>query len=271
MAVAKANTLEDRGKGRGGKAAGRTKRPSKSRESAIEGLSGTSADDKKNKGDRRSAEEPSLILQIASLAAGAFQLAARAGDASWKVGRALLRTTSPEHAAMMQETGAFLKELRELAGLTRDELAEALDLSDRSLLEAVENGAATLSFELILRLAALLARHDPVPFIIRFTRTYHPEIWSILEKWGIGRIPVHLERERQFINIYRSRDAARKLSDEGFAQVLQFTRAAFEMALHFTSGCDLKSDPDRPERFGTRRKSEKAGKRTTRTVNPKAF
>ncbi len=189
-------------------------------------------------------EEPSLLLQLASLATSAFQLAAKAGDASWKVGKAILLTTSPENAKMMQETGACLKDLRELAGLTRSELSEALDLSDQSLLEAVENGTATLSFELILRLAAVLARHDPVPFIIRFTRTYNPEIWGMLEKWGIGRIPVHFERERQFINIYRSQDTVRKLSDEGFQRVLHFTGAAFEMALHFISQQQIQEDPD---------------------------
>jgi transcriptional regulator with XRE-family HTH domain len=189
-------------------------------------------------------EEPSLLLQLASLATSAFQLAAKAGNASWQVGKALLLTTSPENAKMMQETGACLKDLRELAGLTRSELSEALDLSDQSLLEAVENGTATLSFELILRLAAVLARHDPVPFIIRFTRTYNPEIWGMLEKWGIGRIPVHFERERQFINIYRSQDTVRKLSDEGFQRVLHFTGAAFEMALHFISQQQTQEDPD---------------------------
>lgn len=196
---------------------------------------------------------PSLLLQMASLATSALRLAAKATDASWQAGKALLLTTSPEHAKTMQDTGAFLRDLRELAGLTRSELSAAVDLSDQSLLEAVENGTATLSFELILRLAAVLARHDPVPFIIRFTRTYNPEIWGLLEKWGIGRIPVHLERERQFINIYRSHDTARKLSDEGFAHVLHFTRAAFEMALHFVS---------------QQQKRESAGKRAGKPQKP---
>jgi hypothetical protein len=74
-----------------------------------------------------------------------------------------------------------------------------------------------------------------VPFIIKFTRTYDPEIWNILERWGLGQIPVHLERERQFINIYRGHDAARKLTDNDFEKVLQFTRSAFETALYFVS------------------------------------
>src|SRR5690606_23759140 len=41
------------------------------------------------------------------------------------------------------------------------------------------------------------------------------------------------ERERQFINIYRSQDKARELSDEGFNRVLEFTRQAFNLSLHF--------------------------------------
>lgn len=184
-------------------------------------------------------EEPSLVFQIVSLAEKAVRMAVSLGGTSAKVGKALFMASSGD-SEMMKETGAYLKDIRELAGLTRDELTHALHLSDQSLLEAVENGTATLSFELILRLAALLARHDPVPFIIRVTRTYDPEIWNMLEKWGIGRIPLHFERERLFINIYRGHDAARQLSDEGFARVLAFTRAAFEMALHFVDEQELK-------------------------------
>ena len=179
-------------------------------------------------------EERSLVLQVASLAAKAFRLAAKVGYSSVKVGKALLMSSSDD-TNLMQESGAYLKDVRELAGLTQAELTEALHLSDQSLLAAVEKGTATLSFKLILRLAALLARHDPVPFIIKFTRTYDPEIWDILERWGVGHIPVHFEREREFINIYRGHDAARKLTDDGFEKVLQFTQAAFETALHFVS------------------------------------
>ncbi len=170
---------------------------------------------------------------------GALRLAARTGGVPLEIARALvpsadrLQPLDPERLEMMKRTGLYLKELRELAGLTVSDLREALDLSDNTILEAVEDGTATLSFELILRLAALLARHDPVPFVIRFTRTYNPEIWQILEDWGIGRIPTQYEREREFLNIFRSDDSARRLSDQGFAKVLEFTRSAFDLSLHF--------------------------------------
>jgi transcriptional regulator with XRE-family HTH domain len=139
---------------------------------------------------------------------------------------------------MRRQAGSYVRELRHVAGLTLDELADAVELSDRSALEALEEGTATVSFELILRLAAVLARHDPVPFVSRLARTYNPILWELLEDWGIGRLPLQLERERAFVNILRSRDDARTLSDEDFDQVLAFTRAAFESALHFRRGED---------------------------------
>ncbi len=108
-----------------------------------------------------------------------------------------------------------------------------MELDDKSLLEAVEEGTAALSFELTLRIAALIARHDPIPVIINSLRTYNPEAWRLLDGWGIGRIPLQVERERQFMSIYRGNDEARKLSDEGFQKILSLTRKAFEMAVYF--------------------------------------
>jgi transcriptional regulator with XRE-family HTH domain len=211
---------------------------------------------KKKAGAKRSSKQPhtesepepeSLVSRLTELAeaftgdlaTGAWKLAARAGAVPLQV-----LFGAPANPNMARKAGEALRELRELAGLTRDELAAALELSDESLLKAVENGTATLSFELILRLSAILARHDPIPFIARFTRTYSPEVWGVLEGWGVGRLPLHFEREREFINIYRSHDAARKLSDEGFARVLDFTRAAFEMSLHFSAEAEgVDDDP----------------------------
>jgi len=192
--------------------------------------------------DVRVSQQRSVVRLFTDLAAdltrNAVRLAARTAGVPLGMAEALffqpqqLKLLTPEQRRMMRETGLYLRDLRELAGLTLDELSAALDVKEHSLLEAVERGTATLSFELILRLAALLARHDPLPFVIRFVRTYNPDVWRILEEWGIGRFPIQFERERQFINIYRRHDAARQLSDEGFAEILNFTGAAFEMALH---------------------------------------
>lgn len=157
----------------------------------------------------------------------------KTAETPWRVGKALLLT--PDQFAAMQDAGEYLHDLRLVAGLTLDDLNAALELKDHSLLAAVEKGTAALSFDLILRLTALLARRDPVPVVLRLARAYRPDLWQILEDWGVGRLSLQFERERQFINLYRRHDDARALSDEGFAEVLRFTQNAFEMALRFVA------------------------------------
>jgi transcriptional regulator with XRE-family HTH domain len=176
-------------------------------------------------------KKQSMVKMIFGLTTTAINVVTKTGGFTAKVSQTIF--SNPERKKLLEEAGSSLHDLREVAGLTVGELSDAIQLPDKSLLTAVENGTATLSFELILRLAALLARHDPVPFILKFTRTYSPEVWSILEDWGLGRLPLHIEREREFINIYRSMDAGRRLSDEQFTRVLGFTRNAFETALAF--------------------------------------
>tara|TARA_R110001592_G_scaffold91754_4_gene268273 strand:+ start:10890 stop:11729 length:840 start_codon:yes stop_codon:yes gene_type:complete len=173
----------------------------------------------------------SLFDRFSDATANAFKFAKKTGGTSYKVGKALIQ--SQDQFKLMVNAGQSLKDLREVAGLTATELSEAINLKDKSIIEAVENGTATLSFELILRLAALLARNDPIPFILKYSRTYSPDTWRVLTDWGVGKLPLHYERERQFINIYRSQDKARELSDEGFNRVLEFTKQAFNLSLHF--------------------------------------
>lgn len=168
---------------------------------------------------------------IDRLTGSALRFGVKATDTSLRVGRALIN--SQDQLRAMLTAGQSLKDIREVAGLTLSEMCEALNLRDKSVLEAIENGTATLSFELILRLAALIARNDPIPFIMRTTRNYNPEVWQLLNDWGVARLPLQFEREREFINIFRRHDDARTLSDEGFQKVLEFTRHSFEMSLHF--------------------------------------
>ncbi|PSF07667.1 helix-turn-helix domain-containing protein [Marinobacter halophilus] len=180
---------------------------------------------------RNKTPDSSLFERIAGFTGSALRLGARATDTSLRVGRVLVN--SQDQLRAMLSAGQSLKDIREVAGLTLSEMSEALNLKDKSLLEAIENGTSTLSFELILRLASLIARNDPIPFIMRTTRNYNPEVWQLLNDWGVGRIPLQFEREREFINIFRRHDDARNLSDEGFRKVLEFTRQSFEMSLHF--------------------------------------
>ncbi len=177
-------------------------------------------------------DERSVVKMLLDMTFAAARIVSKGAVVSGMVGKAALQT--PERTKMIKEAGAYLEDLREVAGMTRKDVCRSIQLADESFLAAVESGAATLSFELILRLAALLARHDPIPVVVRLTRTYNPEVWAMLERWGVGRLPLQLERERQFVNIYRGHDRARKLSDADFKRVLDFTRSAFEMALDFS-------------------------------------
>ncbi|MBN8455483.1 helix-turn-helix transcriptional regulator [Accumulibacter sp.] len=197
------------------------------------------------------ASEPGIVDQVRAMAgrlldlSSATVVAGRALQTAGKVGRALqeghpidaasevVRAVLPGvgDTAAWAKTGAALRAVRETAGLTIAEVGQAIDLKDPTLIEAIENGRLALSFELILRLAAVFGRNDPVGFVMRFTRASNPDLWQTLEALGVGRLVLQTVREHQFVNVYRSNDEARALSDDEFAEILSFTQAAFEMAM----------------------------------------
>ena len=158
-------------------------------------------------------------------------LANTAADLSFRVARS--RLTKPSHRAAVDTAGSLFRSLREGAGLTLQDLGSAINLKDVSLLADVEGGKVGLPFEIILRLAAVLGRNDPIPIAMKLTRTYNPKLWATLEGLGVGRLAVQAGREREFANLYRASDAARQLNDEEFAAALKFVRASFEAALTF--------------------------------------
>ena len=143
------------------------------------------------------------------------------------------RAQKPGPKAAVDKAAALLRDLRQTAGLTIDDLGRALELEDPSFMGLVESGKVGLPFDLILRLAAVLGRNDPVGFILQMTRSYNPKTWQTLEALGVGKLLVQAGREREFANIYRSNDAARGLSDKDFATALKFSDAAFKAALEF--------------------------------------
>jgi transcriptional regulator with XRE-family HTH domain len=169
-----------------------------------------------------------LARQVRSWADTAWGLAGSAADMSLAIAKS---SVGPKRRVTIEKAGALLKNMRETAGLTAQELGRAINLRDASLLEQAESGRIVLPFEIILRLAAVLGRRDPVAFVMKLTRSYNPELWKALEDLGVGRLVAHAGREREFVNIYRSSDEARRLTDEQFARVLAFVAAAFELAL----------------------------------------
>lgn len=190
------------------------------------------------------AEDSSSILgdiiddPVGSLIGGLKDISEQALEIASELGLdqalALFKHT-PEQLELMGKAGGSLKDAREFAGLTLSELSSAIDLQNPDLLKAVEEGKVGLPFETLLRLASFYARNDPVPFVMKYARTYSPGIWSVMETLGLDKLTLEAEREIQFLNIYRSHDAARELSDDGFEKVREFTQRAFEMALHFVA------------------------------------
>lgn len=174
-----------------------------------------------------------LARQVRGWTDSVLGMAGVAADVSIGAAKAVL--VKPQQRRAIERAGAVLRGMREAAGLSVREVGAAIDLADPALLELVEGGKIALPFEIVLRLASVLGRNDPIAFVMRFTRSYNPEIWRTLENLGVGRLAVQAGRERELANVYRASDAARRLSDEDFATVLAFTRQAFEMAVGFRS------------------------------------
>ncbi len=145
---------------------------------------------------------------------------------------ALLNTMEPERLEAMAEAGHFLRDARETAGMSLKELGESLGLSDNSVLEDVESGESIMPLEMMLRSAALLARHDPIPFLIKFMRTYNPALEERLEQWGVLTLPKNFERERRFVNIYRQHDVLRNLTDEEHERFIEYMNSSTELVLN---------------------------------------
>ncbi|MHA7815269.1 MAG: helix-turn-helix domain-containing protein [Pseudohaliea sp.] len=182
------------------------------------------------KADDKSSQESlldALKRLTGQVAGGTMDLAVATGTLGAMFGETWLRNAlalslSPERHEAMAEAGHLLRDLRQTAGLSLRELSEDLGLADPELLADVERGEKILPIEHVLRAASLLARHDPVPFLIRFLRTYNPQLERALEDWGVMALPKQFERERRFINLYRQHDFLRELSDDEFARFIDY-------------------------------------------------
>ena len=177
---------------------------------------------------------PGITGRILSWSDSLLGLAGPLSSVSMALTKASLR--APAKGVALTKAATALMQARKSLGMTAQDLARAIDLKSPELIEQAESGKVGLPFEVILRLAAVLGRNDPMAFALKLVRSYNPGLWEKLEAIGVGKLVEHVGREREFVNIYRSSDAARSLSDEEFAQVLTFVESAFEMALAFKLG-----------------------------------
>lgn len=148
-----------------------------------------------------------------------------------RLGSTVLKTLEPERLEAMADAGRFLRDARETAGMSLKELADALGVKDDDLLEDIESGERIMPVELAFRTASLFARHDPIPFLVKFMRTYNPALGDTLEQWGIMALPVQFERERRFINLYRKHDTLRKLTDDEYDRLIEYVDSATTLVL----------------------------------------
>jgi len=172
-----------------------------------------------------------IARQLRRWSDGVLGIAGSASELTLNMAKA--RATEPRQQAALDKAGSMLRRAREAAGMTTQELGQALDITDPALLEQAEIGKAQLPVEVVLRLAGVLGRHDPVPFAMKLARTYNPQLWKALDALGIGSLVALAGRERELAMLYRANDDARRLSEADFAEVLGFTKAAFDMAVRF--------------------------------------
>lgn len=161
-------------------------------------------------------------------------IAGSASDLSLNLAKA--RASEPRQQQSLEKAGSMLRQAREGAGMSLRELSEAVAIADPRQLEQAEVGKAALPMEVILRLASVLGRRDPVPFAMKLARTYNPQLWKALDALGIGSLVALAGRERELANLYRGNDDARRLNDADFADVLAFTKTGFDLAVKFRVG-----------------------------------
>lgn len=192
--------------------------------------------EKKSQGSDTESLLAGLMRFSGQVAGGTLEIARHTATMTAMFGEGWLRNTllnsfEPERLEAMADAGRFLRDARETAGLSLKELADSLGVSDKSVLEDVESGEKIMPLELVLRSASLLARHDPVPFLIKFLRTYNPQLEQVLEQWGMMALPRQYERERRFVNLYRQHDVLRTLSDEEHERFISYIDSAAQLVL----------------------------------------
>lgn len=178
----------------------------------------------------------SLRKLTEQIAGGTFDLARNTATMTAMFGETWLRNSllnrlEPERLEAMADVGHFLRDARETAGMSLKELAEKLGLADRAMLEDIESGETLMPLELMLRSAALLARHDPIPFLIKFMRTYNPALEKALEQWGVMALPRQYERERRFVNLLRQHDVMRRMSDDEYDRYIHYMESSSNLVL----------------------------------------
>ena len=210
----------------------------------------------------------SLRRLTGQVAGGTLELARNTATMTAMFGENWLRNTvlnqmEPERLEAMADAGHFLRDARETAGMSIKDLSENLGLADKSVLEEVESGKTIMPLEVMLRSASLLARHDPIPFLIKFMRTYNPALEKTLEQWGVLALPKQYERERRFINLYRQHDVLRGFTDAEYERFIHYMQGSISLVL------DVMQSEKSANAGGKRHRADKGETRAKAKAAPK--
>lgn len=189
-----------------------------------------------NRQGNRSRSFDSLFKHWPGIASQTF---ARAAEQSGNLLEKLLR--APEYMEQAGKAGRYLKDMRQVAGLTLEDLAKAVDIDNLDMLRAIEEGRSPVTLDILFRLASFYSRNDPLTFMMDFSKEYAPWLWQLLRFTGIERLVITLERELKFINIYRSKDGIRNLSNENFDRLIGFADNAVALAMDFIEPLETQS------------------------------
>lgn len=217
----------------------------------------------------------SLRRLTGQVAGGTFELARNTATMSAMFGENWLRNTvlnhmEPERLEAMADAGHFLRDARETAGMSIKDLSESLGLSDKTVLEDIESGQTIMPLELMLRSASLLARHDPIPFLIKFMRTYNPALEKTLEQWGVLALPKQYERERRFVNLYRQHDILRTLSDDEYERFIHYMESSGNLVLDVMQKEKQASQGDSATGAGSKAAAPKAKAKAKAKAKPRS-
>jgi transcriptional regulator with XRE-family HTH domain len=217
----------------------------------------------------------SLRRLTGQVAGSTFELARNTAAMTAMFGETWLRSTvlnqlEPERLEAMAEAGHFLRDARETAGLSIKDLSDSLGLSDNTVLEDIERGQTIMPLEMMLRAASLLARHDPIPFLIKFMRTYNPALEQTLEQLGVLTIPKQYERERRFVNLYRQHDVLRSFTDDEYARFIHYMESSSNLVLDVMAKEKAANEPRRSAARSTAGTSKTTSRRKPAAKKPAA-
>jgi plasmid maintenance system antidote protein VapI len=101
--------------------------------------------------------------------------------------------------ASSTSAGELLEDVRETNVLSVQDLGEAIDLKDATLLEHFEAGKIALPPNAILRIAGVLGCNDQAPFVMRLLRESNPRRQTERRQGHRQRV-AHVGCRREFVN-----------------------------------------------------------------------